>query len=91
MKKIKFNGIDYEVIVNERDAIDEKILDEMVTDYFDNFTYILGDWAYGKLRLKGFYDADDKNVSEINNIDNYKEYVEKYCAYGCRYFLLKKL
>ena len=60
-------------------------------EYFDGFNYILGDWAYGKLRLKGFNDKDNKNFKNINDIKNVEEYIEKYCAYGCRYFILKKV
>ena len=33
-----------------------------------DFDYIVGDWAYGKVRLKGFYEDDNKNVKSFNNI-----------------------
>lgn len=89
--KITINDIIYEVIKNEKDAIDEDVLKEKITEYFDGFNYILGDWAYGKLRLKGFNDKDNKNFKNINDIKNVEEYIEKYCAYGCRYFILKKV
>ena len=32
----------------------------------------------------------NKKVNEINNIEKLDEYIEKNCAYGCRYFLIKK-
>ena len=54
MEKININDVEYEVKVNERDAIDKDVLKEKITDYYDNFDYIVGDWAYGKVRLKGF-------------------------------------
>ena len=89
--KITINDITYEVIKNEKDAIDEDVLKEKITEYFDGFNYILGDWAYGKLRLKGFNDKDNKNFKNINDINNVEEYIEKYCAYGCRYLILKQV
>jgi uncharacterized protein YutD len=49
----------------------------------------VGDWAYGKLRLKGFNDKSNKNFKPINDIKNVDNYIKKYCAYGCRYFILK--
>ena len=87
--KITINNITYEVIKNEKDAIDEEVLKEAITEYFENFDYIVGDWAYGKLRLKGFNDKKNKNFKPINDIKNVDTYIEKYCAYGCRYFILK--
>jgi uncharacterized protein YutD len=81
----------YEIIKNEKDAIDEEVLKEAVTDYYDSFDYIVGDWAYGKLRLKGFYNSKNKKSSENNNIDNVDIYIKNDCAYGCKYFILKKV
>ena len=81
----------YELVENYKDGYDEEILNEKLKDYFSCYDYIFGDWAYGKLRLKGFYDSTNKNVSKINDIKNLKKYIEQNCAYGCRYFLLKKV
>lgn len=89
--KITINDKTYDVIKNEKDAIDEDVLKDKITEYFDDFNYIVGDWAYGKLRLKGFNDKDNKNFKKINDINNAEEYIEKYCAYGCRYFIIKKV
>ena len=50
----------YEVIKNEKDALDISDLEGKITDYYDNFDYILGDYAYGKVRLKGFNDKNNK-------------------------------
>lgn len=87
--KITINNKTYEIIKNEKDGVDEEALKEAITEYFENFDYIVGDWAYGKLRLKGFNDKSNKNFKPINDIKNVDNYIEKYCAYGCRYFILK--
>lgn len=60
------------------------------TDYFSKFDYVLGDYAYHKLRLKGFYKSNSKKVTKINNISSADEYLKLYCAEGCDYFILKK-
>ncbi len=88
---MEFNKIKYEIIKNEKDAIDVEIMKEKVTEYFTDFEYIVGDWAYGKLRLKGFYDKSNKNCKEFNDIKNLDKYVEEKCAYGCKYFVIKKV
>ena len=85
------NEVKYEVVENFKDAIDVDLLKEKITDYFDAYDYILGDWAYGKLRLKGFNDKQNKNYKSINDIKNVKKYIEDNCAYGCRYFILKRI
>lgn len=90
MKKIILNDIEYEVVKEYRDGFEEEPVIERATDYFNDFDYIFGDWAYGKLRLKGFYKKDNKNVKELNNIEQLDKYIEKNCAYDCKYFLLEK-
>ena len=79
----------YEIIKNEKDAFNLEDLEGKITDYYDNFDYILGDYAYGKVRLKGFNDKDNKYFKTVNDIAKVDEYIENYCAYGCKYFILK--
>ena len=87
--QIVINGTTYDVIEN-KDGIDEELLREKITDYFDSFDYIFGDWAYGKLRLKGFNDKTNKNFKPLNDIKSVHDYIKNNCAYGCKYFILKK-
>ena len=61
------------------------------TEYFENFDYIVGDWAYGKLRLKGFNDKTNKNYNKFNDSKNIDKYILDNCAYGCKHFILKKI
>ena len=91
MKKIEINEKEYEIIEDVKDAIDKEVLKDKITDYYDDFDYIVGDWAYGKLRLKGFYNSKHKKVKEHNNINNVKKYIEEKCAYGCKWFEIKKI
>ncbi len=90
MNYIKVNNQKYLVMKNEKDAIDLEVLNNKMTDYFNNFDYIVGDWAYGKLRLKGFNSKTNKNFKELNDIDKVEDYLKNYCAYQCRYFILAK-
>ena len=91
MKTVTINDVKYEVIKNEKDGLDEEVLKEKITDYYDGFDYIVGDWAYGKVRLKGFNDKSNKNFKEINNFKNVDKYINECCAYGCRHFILKRV
>lgn len=91
MKKITINGVDYEVVRNDGDCLDIGVVEEKITDYFDPYDYILGDYAYEKVRLKGFYESNNKNVNKINDIKYMEDYIKNYCSYGSKVFLLKKV
>lgn len=90
MKKIVLDNIEYELIKDYKNVFNLQEMTEKFTDYFYNFDYILGDYSYDKLRLKGFYDKNNSNVNEINNYDNIDKYLKDYCSYECGYFILKK-
>ena len=62
---ITINNNNYELIKDEKGGYEEEIVKERLTDYFDEFDYVVGDWAYGKLRLKGFNDKGHKNFKKI--------------------------
>ncbi len=88
---MEFNDIKYEVIKEEKDAIDIELLKDKITDYFKAYDYIVGDWAYGKVRLKGFCDKDNKLYKPLNDYDKVNDYIEEKCAHGCKYFIIKKI
>lgn len=81
----------YEVITNYRDAFDKDEFISKCTDYFYDFDYIVGDIAYSKLRLKGFYDSNNKKAKKLNDYKYLDDYLKNYCANDCRYFVVKKI
>ncbi len=91
MKTIEINGIKYEIIRNDNDCIDKDLLSEKITDYFDNYDYIFGDYAYEKVRLKGFYESKNKKANKINDIKILDDYIKEFCSYGAKVFLIKKI
>lgn len=88
--EIEVNNKKYEIIKNYKDAFDKEEFLNKCTDYFYDYDYIVGDISYGKLRLKGFYDEKSKKATAINNFKNIEEYLKKYCAVECKYYILKK-
>ena len=91
MKTIEINGIKYEVLRNDNNCINKEELSEKITDYFDNYDYIFGDFSYEKVRLKGYNNSTNKKANKINDIKTLDDYIENYCSYGARVFLLKKI
>lgn len=91
MEVITLNGVNYQVIKNVRDAISIEEIEPKLTEYFDDFDFIVGDIAYSKLRLKGFNNSTNKNFKPINDVNNVEEYIKNNCAYGCRWFMISKI
>ena len=91
MKKIEINGITYEIVRDDANCFCKEDIEEKVTDYFEPYDYIFGDYAYEKVRLKGYYDSNNKNANKINDIKFLDDYIENYCSFGSKTFLLKKL
>ena len=73
---IEIEGIKYNLIENYKDGFNLDAIKEIYTDYFSPYDYIIGDWAYGKLRLKGFYKNSNKNCKDLNNFDYNERYVK---------------
>jgi len=88
--EVKINDKSFELVENYKDGFDKEVVEEKMTEFFDEYDYIFGDWAYGKIRLKGFNDSNNKNVNKINDIKNLEDYKTNNCAYDCKYFLLKR-
>lgn len=91
MKNIEINGKKYELVRNDGDCFDIGIVSEKMTDYFDDYDYVMGDYAYEKVRLKGYYDSKNKKAKKINDIKFMDDYILNYCSYGAKIFLLKKI
>ena len=66
MKKITIENIGYELIEDNGNCFDYDIFKEKYTDYFYEYDYIIGDYAYNKVRLKGFCNKDNKKFNKIN-------------------------
>ena len=88
---IEVNNNKYELIKNYKDAFDKEEFLSKCTEYFYDYDYIVGDIAYGKLRLKGFYNEKSKKVNKINNYKNINVYLNNYCAPDCKHYIIKKI
>ncbi len=91
MNIYKISNYSYELIENYKEGFDLEQVKEKATDYFDDYDYIVGDWAYGKMRLKGFCDKKNPMHKKINSFDKKDDYIKNTCAYDCRHFVLKKI
>ena len=90
MKKIILDNTEYVLEKEYKNGFDLTELTNKYTDFFKDYDYILGDWAYNKLRLKGFCNKDNKLFNSINDYSKVDSYIKDNCAYDCKYFIIKK-
>lgn len=77
-------------VIKGTENFDYEEVKKLFTDYFQDYDYVLGDYSYGKIRLKGFYDSNNKKVKKLNDIKYLDNYIEEYCSKGAKTFLIKK-
>nr|WP_088809802.1 MULTISPECIES: YutD-like domain-containing protein [Listeria] len=82
---------EYELLTNYRECFDEEKLMERFSDILLRYDYIVGDYGYDQLRLKGFFEDNNRKSTYDNKISTLKEYLYEYCNFGCAYFVLKKV
>lgn len=87
----RFENVEYKLIENHRDAFDIEMMEERFTDYLFKYDYIVGDIAYEKLRLRGFYEDSRKSVPIDMKISNLEDYLIEYCNFGCQYFVFERV
>ena len=90
-KTIKLDNYEWRLIEEYKNGYDEEALKEKYTDYFEPYDYIIGDWSYGKLRLKGFCNKINKICNRSNDIKFKDEYIKNLCSYECQYFIVEKI
>ncbi|WP_102345003.1 YutD family protein [Bacillus sp. Marseille-P3661] len=85
------NGNTYELIENYREGFNEEAIKQRYSDILNKYDYIVGDWGYNQLRLKGFFDDQNQKATPETKIGTLSEYLYEYCNFGCAYFVLKKV
>ncbi len=64
---------------------------ERYSDVLERFDYIVGDWGYNQLRLRGFYRDGHPRATKESAISSFVDYINEYCNFGCAHFVLTKL
>lgn len=88
---IEINNIFYEVVKEHRDGFNEEAFRSRYSDILTRYDYIVGDWGYGQLRLRGFFDDQNQKATFDTKISTLTEYLYEYCNFGCAHFVVKKM
>jgi uncharacterized protein YutD len=85
------NNTAYEVVEEYRDGFNEDAFKERFSEILVRYDYIVGDWGYGQLRLRGFFDGQNQKATFDTKISTLTEYLYEFCNFGCAYFVVKKV
>ena len=88
---IKVDQQYFELIEEYRECFDEEIFSARYSDILDKYDYVVGDYGYDQLRLKGFYKDSNKKAEMSKRFSNIQDYIFEYCNFGCPYFVLRHL
>lgn len=91
MERIQINGAEYELLTNYRNGWNYEAFRRRYCEILAKYDYIVGDWGYGQLRLKGFFADHRSRATTETKIAYLQEYLNEYCNFGCAYFVLKRL
>lgn len=80
----------YRLVRNYREGFDAERLGERFSEVLTRYDYIVGDWGYEQLRLKGFFREEDRKSLPEQRIDALEDYLYEYCNFGCAYFVLER-
>ncbi len=83
-------GKNYEILKDHKDGWNPEAFRDRYSDVLERYDYIIGDWGYSQLRLKGFYRDNHPKATKETAISSMVDYINEYCNFGCAYFVLQK-
>ena len=80
----------YRLVKNYRDGFDYEATIKRYNDVLEKYDFIVGDWGYDQLRLKGFFLDDFRSAPIDAKISTLEDYLYEYCNFGCAYFVIQQ-
>lgn len=71
----------FELIEEYRDCFDEEIFASRYSDILDKYDYVVGDFGYDQLRLKGFYQDNNRKAEISKRFSSIQDYLLEYCNF----------
>ncbi|EPY12760.1 MULTISPECIES: YutD family protein [Paenibacillus] len=88
---IQIGGRSYEVIHEYKNAWNPEAFKGRYSEVLERYDYILGDWGYNQLRLKGFFRDTHAKSTKDSALSGMMDYINEYCNFGCAYFILERV
>lgn len=90
MALIHIGGKSYELIHENRSGWNPEAFRNRYSEVLERYDYIIGDWGYNQLRLKGFFREGHQKANKESSYSTAADYINEYCNFGCAYFILEK-
>lgn len=87
---VQIGGKNYEIVQNHKEGWNPEVFRDRYSEVLERYDYIIGDWGYSQLRLKGFYRDNHPKATKDSTISSMVDYINEYCNFGCAYFVLQK-
>jgi len=84
-------GNAYRLVRNHKNGWNPEAFRERYCDVLERYDYIVGDWGYNQLRLKGFFRDNHPRANKDTAISGLMDYLSEYCNFGCAWFVLAKV
>lgn len=81
----------YELLKDHKDGWNLEVFRDRYSEILDRYDYIVGDWGYNQLRLKGFYKEHPQHTNKESTFSGVEDYIVEHCNFGCAYFILKRV
>jgi uncharacterized protein YutD len=88
---VSIQNINYELVEERGNGFNEEAFRSRYSEILTKYDFIVGDWGYGQLRLRGFFDDQNQKASFDTKISTVTEYLLEFCNFGCAYFIVKKV
>lgn len=85
------NGHQYVVQRDYRAAFDPTAFADRFSPLLSKYDYLVGDWGYGQLRLRGFYAPANPQFDPDRGVATVMDYLYEECNFGCPYFVVQNL
>jgi uncharacterized protein YutD len=87
---IHIGGRTYEIVIDHRNAYNFEAFRDRYSEVLERYDYIVGDWGYNQLRLKGFFKESNQKSTRDTSVASLSDYLNEYCNFGCAYFVLER-
>ncbi|MEJ7541840.1 YutD family protein [Staphylococcus intermedius] len=88
---IKVGNHYFELLTSYKDGFNEDDFIARYSEILDKYDFVVGDYGYDQLRLKGFYHDSYKKADFNKRFSTIQDYLYEYCNFGCAYFVLRRL
>jgi uncharacterized protein YutD len=88
---VTINNVTYELVEEMKEGFNEEAFRARYSEILTKYDYIVGDWGYNQLRLRGFFEDTNQKATFDTKISTLSEYLYEYCNFGCSYFVLQRV